>query len=230
MTTTTPATGDERWLAENWPFVRDHLPTPPARVLEIGCGPLGGFMPALHAAGYTAVGVDPHAPEAPGFHRERFEDHGADGPVDVITACTSLHHVDRLDTVVDRIHATLRPGGTLIVLEWAWERFDEPTARWCFAHLPSEPVEPGWLQRHHDRWQAAGTGWDTYLRGFATDEGLHTGDAITGFLTSLFATKQLTCTPYFSAGLDATSADEQTAIDAGTIQATGIRYVGRRAS
>ncbi|GHJ49012.1 hypothetical protein Cs7R123_63540 [Catellatospora sp. TT07R-123] len=226
----TLATGDERWLAETWPFVRDQLPTAPARVLEVGCGPLGGFVPALHAAGYAAVGVDPHAPHAPGYHRERFEDHAVDGPFDVIVACTSLHHVDRIDTIVDRIHAALRPGGTLIVVEWAWERFDEPTARWCFTHLPSEPMEPGWLQRHHDRWQAAGISWDTYLRGFAAEEGLHTGDAITGVLNSTFTTDQLTYTPYFAAGLDATSADEQAAIEEGSVRATGIRYVGRRAS
>ena len=31
--------------------------------------------------------------------------------------------------------AALRPGGAIVVLEWAWERFDEPTARWCFARL-----------------------------------------------------------------------------------------------
>lgn len=226
----TLTTGDERWLAETGPFVRDHLPAAPARVLEVGCGPLGGFVPALHAAGYAAVGVDPHAPLAPGYHRERFEDHNVDSLVDVIVACTSLHHVDRLDTVVDRIHAALRPGGTLLVVEWAWERFDEPTARWCFAHLPSEPADSGWLQRHHDRWQAARIDWDTYLRGFAAEEGLHTGDAITGVLNSTFMTDQLTHTPYFAAGLDATNADEQAAIEEGTVRATGIRYVGRRAS
>jgi 2-polyprenyl-3-methyl-5-hydroxy-6-metoxy-1,4-benzoquinol methylase len=39
------------------------LPAPPARVLEIGCGPLGGFVPMLRASGYDATGVDPRAPE-----------------------------------------------------------------------------------------------------------------------------------------------------------------------
>jgi len=33
-------TPDERWLAALWPSVRAPLPAPPARVLQIGCGPL----------------------------------------------------------------------------------------------------------------------------------------------------------------------------------------------
>ena len=33
------ATPDERCLAAVWPFVRSCLPTSPAGVLEIGCGP-----------------------------------------------------------------------------------------------------------------------------------------------------------------------------------------------
>jgi hypothetical protein len=33
----------------------------------------------------------------------------------------------------------LVPGGVLVVVEWAWERFDEATARWCFARLTPQP-------------------------------------------------------------------------------------------
>ena len=45
---------DERWLAAMWPFVREHLPPAPARILELGCGPLGGFVPRMSALGTTA--------------------------------------------------------------------------------------------------------------------------------------------------------------------------------
>jgi hypothetical protein len=44
-------TSDERWLAANWPFVRGSLPAAPARVVEVGCGPLGGFVPMMEAVG-----------------------------------------------------------------------------------------------------------------------------------------------------------------------------------
>jgi SAM-dependent methyltransferase len=167
-------TPKERWLAAMWPFVRAWLPSAPARVLEIGCGPLGGFVPALLGAGYDAFGVDPEAPDAPNYHRVEFGRYRPPRPVDCVVACTSLHHVGNLDVVLDQVAASLVPDGPVVV-EWAWERFDEATARWCF------------------------------------DRRLH----VVG--------------PYFFADLlDISEPDEQAAIDAGQIQATGIRYAGRR--
>src|SRR6266511_3164187 len=96
-------TPDERWLAAVWPFVRAGLPSPPAAVLEIGCGRLGGFVPALLRDGYDAVGVDPEAPEGPGYHRIEFEAYQSPRPVDGVVACTSLHHVADLGEVLDRV-------------------------------------------------------------------------------------------------------------------------------
>ncbi len=118
-----------------WPFVRAWLPSAPARVLEIGCGPLGGFVPALSRGGYDAVGVDPEAPEGPGYHRVQFERYQSPQPVDCVVACTSLHHVGDLDLVLDLVGAALVPDGAVVVVEWAWKRLDEATARWCFARL-----------------------------------------------------------------------------------------------
>ncbi len=45
-----------------WPFVEAWVPPAPATVVELGCGPLGGFVPALLRRGQPAVGVDPRAP------------------------------------------------------------------------------------------------------------------------------------------------------------------------
>jgi hypothetical protein len=68
---------DDRWLAAVWPFVRGQLPpapaTAPATVLEVGCGTLGGFVPALWEGGYQALGVDPEAPEGSDYQRIEFE-------------------------------------------------------------------------------------------------------------------------------------------------------------
>jgi hypothetical protein len=72
-------TPDERWLAAAWPFVRAQVPSAPARVLEIGCGPLGGFVPALLAGGYEAVGVDPEAPDGPATTRSNSSGTGRHG-------------------------------------------------------------------------------------------------------------------------------------------------------
>lgn len=211
----------ERWLGATWPFVRDALPTAPARVIEIGCGPVGGFVPRLAAAGYDAVGVDPEAPVGPRFHQLEFEHYAPSAPVDAVVACTSMHHVDDLDHVVDRIAAAVRPGGTLVVVEWARERFDERTARWCFDRLPPEDPD-GWLHGHKARWRESGAPWPAYFDGWAEAERLHRGDRIVGALTRRFRTRSLTEAPYFFADLGITEDDERAA----GIALTGVRYVG----
>jgi SAM-dependent methyltransferase len=222
-------TPDERWLAAAWPFVSDQLPPAPAGVLEVGCGPLGGFVPALLGGGYEVVGVDPEAPEGPGYHQVEFERYQSPKPVECVVASTSLHHVADLDEVLDRVKTTLVADGVLVV-EWAWERFDEATARWCFARLapPASAAEPGWLHGHQQRWVASGQPWDAHCRAWATAEGLHTGREILRGLDARFERRLCTFGPYFFPDLaDTTEADEQAAIDAGQIQATGIRYAGR---
>ena len=138
-------TSDERWLAANWPFVRASLPAMPARVVEIGCGPLGGFVPMMQAAGYQATGVDPEAPRGSSYRQVEFERYAVPGQLDAIVACTSLHHVADLAAVLDLVAGALVPGGRAVIVEWARERFDEATARWCFARLPEPDDDPGWL-------------------------------------------------------------------------------------
>jgi hypothetical protein len=54
---------NDRWLTSEWPFVRTHLPPSSSRVVEIGCGPTGGFVPRLRSAGYDAVGATPLHPK-----------------------------------------------------------------------------------------------------------------------------------------------------------------------
>ena len=66
-------TPDDRWLAAVWPLVRGQLPSAPATVLEVGCGPLGGVVPALLDGGYDAVGVDPEAPEGSDYQQVELE-------------------------------------------------------------------------------------------------------------------------------------------------------------
>ncbi len=136
-----------------------------------------------------------------------------------------------LGDVLDRVGAALTPDRALVVVEWAWERFDEATARWCFARLapPAAAAEPGWLHRGRDEWAAAGKSWEEFCRAWATQEGLHTSEAIMRGLDARFDRQSCVFGPYFFADLaDTTEADEQAAIDAGQIQATGIRYAGRR--
>jgi SAM-dependent methyltransferase len=224
-------TPDDRWLAAVWPFVREQLPPAPASVLEIGCGARGGFVPALRDAGYRAVGVDPEAPEGPDYRRVEFERYQPPRPVDGAVASLSLHHVADLEAALDRLQAVLAPGGVLVVVEWAWERFDEATARWSFARLapPAQGDEPGWLHRHRERWSASGQPWDRYLRAWAEQEGVHPGRQVLRGLDARFTRRFQAERPYLFSGLDATSeAKEQAAIDAGLIRAVGTHYAATR--
>lgn len=223
-------TPDERWLAAVWPVVRGWLPAAPARVTELGCGPLGGFVPQLRAAGYQASGVDPAAPAGPGYHQVEFEHWASRQPSDAVLACTSLHHVADLGQVVDLMHAALRPGGTVVVVEWAREDFDEATARWCCARLPAADGEPNWLQELCTRWRDSRQPWDACCGSWAAEERLHTGQGILAALGRRFdATGPVSYGPYFFPDLAGTTEhDEQAAIDAGQIQPGRILYAGRR--
>jgi SAM-dependent methyltransferase len=223
---------EDPWLAAVWPFVRDQLPPAPASVLEVGCGTLGGFVPALLDEGYQAVGVDPEAPDGPNYQQIEFERYEPPQPVEAVVASLSLHHVADLAEALDRLQALLAPGGVLVVVELARERFDEATARWCFARLapPAPGAEPNWLRKHQEQWAASGQPWDGYLRAWAEHEGLHPGDAIVRGLDARFHRRVHAEGPYFFADLaDTSEAEEQAAIDAGRIRAVGIRYAARRA-
>lgn len=222
-------TPDEQWLAALWPFVRDQLPAPPARVVEIGCGPLGGFVPMLAAAGYQATGTDPEAPAGPEYRQAEFERCELPGPAAAIVACTSLHHVADLREVLDLVSASLVPGGRVVVVEWARERFDEATARWCFSRLGPPADEHRWLHGQRDQWRESGRPWDDWCRSWGEAEGLHAGQDILRELAARFGPGSVSYRPYFFPELAGTSeADEQAAIDRGEIRANRIEYAGRR--
>jgi SAM-dependent methyltransferase len=220
-------TPDERWLAATWRVIRPRLPPAPARVVEIGCGSLGGFVPMLRSEGYDAMGIDPAAPHEPQYQRLEFEHALLPDKVDAFVASTSLHHVTDPAEVIDRITGTLRSGGAVLVVEWAWEKFDEQTADWCFERLQSEG-EPGWLNRRRDEWLASGQEWSSYFRDWAEEEGLHRGEVLVRLLDERLERSLLAFGPYFFPGLASTTeAEEQAAIDAGQIRATRIDYCGR---
>jgi SAM-dependent methyltransferase len=219
-------TPDERWLAATWPLLRSRLPPAPARVLDLGCGPLGGFVPMLRAGGYEAIGVDPQAPDEPHYQRSTFESAELPQPLDAVIASTSLHHVANPADVIDQITTTLTSSGALLVIEWAWEKFDAETAEWCFERLGPDDGG-GWLHRRREEWIASRLDWESYIHTWARQEHLHSGDTLLRLLDERFERLLLAHGPYFFPDLAETSeADEQAAIDAGHVRATRIDYVG----
>ena len=222
------ASVDRVWLAASWPFVRGQLPPPPARVIELGCGPLGGHVPALIGAGYDATGVDPEAPEGLAYLRVAFEEYRPEGPADAVVASVSLHHVQDLGVALDHVAEVLRPDGVLVVAEWISEDFDEATARWCFRHLPDQPEAGAWLGGLYAGWVASGLGWDAFFRAWLDEHGLHPAAAIRRELDARFAVTYVSTGPYYFPDLPHAGADaEQAAIDAGQIRAGSLRYAGR---
>lgn len=221
-------TQTERWLAATWPVVRAALPPPPGQVVELGCGTVGGHVPAMRAAGYDAIGVDPEAPVGEEYRRVEFERlDEPPGTLSAVVASTSLHHVADPVQVLDGIAGLLAPGGRVVVLEWDWEAFDEPTAEWCFERLRAG--EDGWLHRHRNGWAASGGPWSAYLRGWADEHGIHGAALLLGLLGERFRLERPVYGPYLFADLAGTTeADEQAAIDAGEIRATRVQAVGRR--
>lgn len=220
---------EDRWLSSVWKLVQPHLPAAPSRIFEIGCGPVGGLVPAMRQAGHDAVGIDPAAPAGDEYVRSRFEDAAIEGPVDAVVACVSLHHVEHVGATLDRALGMLRARGVVVVMEWDWERFDVATATWCFDRLAENPPEGehSWLHHHRERWQRSGKPWSRYLRGWVAEHGVHAARAIVRELDARVTPRLIQETPYFFSELCSTTwTDERRAIDAGAIQATGLLFVG----
>jgi SAM-dependent methyltransferase len=129
-------------------YIRDNLPEPPARVIEVGAGE-GELAAALRGLGYDVLAIDPRAASAPGVVRLAL--HEVDEPpasFDAAVAVLSLHHVNPLPESCERLAELLRPGGRLVVDEFDTECLDERAARWWWRHQadvhgahPHDPLE-----------------------------------------------------------------------------------------
>jgi ubiquinone/menaquinone biosynthesis C-methylase UbiE len=177
-------------------FVLSHLPPPPRRVLEVGCGQ-GELALALAAVGYDVVAVDPEAPAGAIFRRTTIEELDEPGPFDAVTAAFSLHHVEDLDAVLDKLRDLL--DGVLIVDEFGWDLLDEATARQYELDMDD------WRLEHAD------------LHGFGK---------LRRALGQRFAERHFDWEPYFSKHLGADEDEERRLIEAGKIRPLGFRFVG----
>jgi SAM-dependent methyltransferase len=113
------------------------LPPPPARVAEVGAG-CGALAAALLARGYAVTAVDP-APAAVAACRSRglavLPVPAAELPPDGYDAvlCTRvLHHVPDLPAALRRVAAACRPGGVVVVEDFARDEADRAAASFVY--------------------------------------------------------------------------------------------------
>jgi SAM-dependent methyltransferase len=144
-------------VAETMSYLKRVLPSPPARVLDVGCGN-GEQLHALGAAGYAALGIDPdgesitHAQALGGRAVEANFLSFESEPFDVVYFGSSLHHIFPLNAALERAQELIVPGGLLVAEEFDLHIVDEATARWLY-DLDSVLLTAGLLRRaehaHH---------------------------------------------------------------------------------
>jgi SAM-dependent methyltransferase len=206
-------------LVEFDTFVAAHLRQSPARVLEVGCG-RGELAVAMAHQGHAVTAIDPEAPEGDIFQAVSLEEFTGRGPFDAVVANRSLHHIPDLGGALDKIARVLGPGGVLIMHEHAWDRLDEPTARWYLERrIEIDPDVPRSLEACFADWRE-------------DHSGLHSYAAMREELDRRFVERFFAWTPYLHCELAGAvdQAEERALIDAGVIRATGFVYVGVPAS
>lgn len=159
--------------------------------------------------------IDPGAPEGAIFQAVSLEEFADPGRFGAVVASRSLHHVHDLAGGLSKLQRLLLPDGRLIVVEHAFDRLDEPTARWYLEkRRAKDPGAPSSLQACLAEWE--------------TDHaGLHGYTAMRRELDRRFTERWFAWTPslYLELG-EALEDEELSLIEAGSIQATGFEYVG----
>jgi hypothetical protein len=194
-------------------YVLRNLPSPPLRVLEVGCGNQGGVTPALVAAGYDVLAIDPRAPEGPRYRRITLEELEPE-PFDAVVAGRVLHHVTPLAPALAKL-AAMAP--ILIADEFAFDRIDAAVQQWyetlyrerCDAadHPTGPPDLDAWRSRHID---------------------LHSSETLLAALDAVYETEEMEWRPYLYHWLgDETEPLERAAIEAAELPAIGYRFTSR---
>jgi hypothetical protein len=195
-------------------YVKTQLSPPPQRVLEVGCGEEGGVTPALTAAGYELLAIDPNAPDGPPYRRVTLEELEDEGTFDAVVAGRVLHHVNPLGPALDKL---VRLAPLLILDEFAWNHMDDATIDWYEAQhrllvaAGRQPKGPPslveWRERHRD---------------------LHPYETLRTELDARYEERDFEWCPYFHRWLEgpATESLEAALIDVGAIRPIGFRYAG----
>lgn len=184
-------------------------------MLEVGCGEDGGVTPALAAAGYEPLGVDPRAPEGPLFRRTTLEELEDGDRFDAVVCGRVLHHIRPLEPALDKL-ARLAP--LLVVDEFTVDAVDDAARDWyegqhrlltAAGRSPKGPPDlVAWRERH---------------------PALHTISTLRPALLERYDELVFEPRPYLYRWLEgpASEALEESLVAAGALRPIGWRWAGR---
>lgn len=162
-----------------------------ARVLEVGCGS-GALASAMAGRGCRVVAIDASAEAVAAARRRGVPAIEADvcafddAPFDAVLFTRSLHHIHPLGVALDRAQALLKPGGVIVLEEFAYKRMDARTACW-FQDALGLAKAAGRLQLPH-RWRVGhGDELERWMKWHAHDHELHTETAMRAAVRRRFA-------------------------------------------
>ena len=187
-------------LRETVAFLTRVLPGPPQRILEIGAGE-GGVAVALAKLGHEVAAIDPalERPDAEETGRVRWIEadflyHSEEERYDVVLFTRSLHHLESLETALERAAEGLRPGGLLVGEEFAFDRVNLPTARW-FYDLQSVVTAAGLIE-NPEGMDEEGNPLGRWRREHAHEGPLHSGHAMLSAVRERFDLTLVEEAPY----------------------------------
>ncbi len=120
--------------ADTVSFVASHAPRG-GEILEIGCG-AGQVASELSKRGYHVIGVDSDKDAISRARMLGVETVCGEWPdvdvsrVDVVVFTRSLHHISPLPNAIARVHDVLKPRGTILVEDFAFDRVRQSELSW----------------------------------------------------------------------------------------------------
>jgi SAM-dependent methyltransferase len=126
-------------------FIASHLPSEGA-VLEVGCGE-GRVALELLNRGYQVIGLDSDQDAIARAHERgvpavqaSWPEFGS-APLDGVVFTRSLHHIGPLRRAIRKAREVLRPRGTLLVEDFAFDEADKATINWFLEVLGSQTAK-----------------------------------------------------------------------------------------